>query len=98
MNVLTQPTEKGREVPSKATLFCPDCHHYSRYDGDWNVVETTCKTHWNCPNCGMEIAARPTAACRNTRSYTEMLWQPWTDGTRLWFEFWADATDAVRSD
>lgn len=58
--------EAGRDVPPKATLFCPDCDHQSRVDGDWHVVETTRTTRYLCPDCGTEIAVRPTFASRNS--------------------------------
>jgi uncharacterized protein YlaI len=59
---MTVPRERSdRDVPAKTTLFCPDCHHQSRMDGDWRVVEETGTAHYICPDCETEIAVRPTA-------------------------------------
>lgn len=58
------PREAGRDVPPKATLFCPDCDHQSRVDGDWHVVETARNIRYLCPDCGTEITVRPTLSSR----------------------------------
>ncbi|MFB6301813.1 MAG: hypothetical protein ABEH78_02960 [Haloferacaceae archaeon] len=44
---------------SKATLFCPDCSHRSRYDGDWTVVDAGDERRYLCPDCRTEITVRP---------------------------------------
>ena len=49
-----------RDVPAKATLFCLDCDYQSRVDGDWQVVRKNRSVHYICPDCGTEIAVRPT--------------------------------------
>ena len=51
----------NRDVPAKTTLFCPDCDHQSRVDGDWHVVTKARTVHYICPDCETEIAVRPTA-------------------------------------
>ena len=45
---------------TKGMLFCPDCEHRSRFDGDWTVVETGHDSRYLCPDCGTEITVRPT--------------------------------------
>ena len=47
-----------RETPSKALLFCPECGHRSRYDGDWNVVRSAHGSRYLCPDCRTEITSR----------------------------------------
>jgi len=46
------------DAPRKGTLFCPDCDHRSRFDGDWRVVETAGGVALRCPDCGAELATR----------------------------------------
>lgn len=49
------PTNSSR----KSTLFCPQCEHASRLDGDWDVRETARSLLIRCPDCRTTIAARP---------------------------------------
>lgn len=53
--------------PSKATLFCPDCDHRSRFDGDWDVVETDRRRRYLCPECGVAVTDRPASAAVEPR-------------------------------
>jgi DNA-directed RNA polymerase subunit RPC12/RpoP len=46
--------------PPKATLFCPECGHRSRYDGDWLVTETDSGRRYRCPECRATVTVRPT--------------------------------------
>lgn len=84
----------GRDVPSKATLFCPDCGHRSRVDGDWNVVGTARAVHRVCPDCRTVIATRPAdpggAGARRdgSRSRPAPLLEVWGAGLRAWGRFW----------
>jgi predicted RNA-binding Zn-ribbon protein involved in translation (DUF1610 family) len=50
----------SHDVPAKATLFCLNCDHQSRVDGDWQVLRENRTVHYICPDCGTEIAVRPT--------------------------------------
>lgn len=43
-------------------FFCPECGHRSRFDGDWETVETERHTRRLCPDCGTEITTRPRTA------------------------------------
>lgn len=49
----------GGDVPPKSTLFCPDCGHRSRPDGDWRTAGTADGTRFLCPDCNAEVAVRP---------------------------------------
>ena len=59
------PTDSraGTDVPVKATLFCPDCGHESRVDGDWLVRPrpgtVPRREAFVCPDCGTVIQVRP---------------------------------------
>jgi hypothetical protein len=58
-----------RAPDSKATLFCPECHHRSPFDGDWRRVEKPEGTHVHCPDCRATVTieagtARPGTARR----------------------------------
>lgn len=46
--------------PPKATLFCPECGHRSRYDGDWLLTETDGQRRYRCPECRATVTVRPT--------------------------------------
>jgi hypothetical protein len=59
MTVSREPAD--RDVPAKTTLFCPDCDHQSRMDGDWHVVRKTRTVRYICPDCETEIAVHPAA-------------------------------------
>lgn len=83
-----------RDVPPKATLFCPDCGHRSHVDGDWNVVETARTVHRVCPDCRTVIATRPTDLCGavprrgGTRSRPAPLLEAWGAGLRACGRLW----------
>ncbi len=72
----------------KPVLFCLDCGHQSRYDGDWIRVETAGKRHYCCPECGTEITARPTGPVRDARQTPAGFWQTWERSIQAWQEFW----------
>lgn len=58
------------DAPPKATLFCADCGHQSRYDGDWSVRDRRETTQVRCPECGHVVASRP-ARSRTRKSARE---------------------------
>lgn len=44
---------------AKATLFCRECGHASRLDGDWLVRQGTSDYHVVCPDCGTVVIEQP---------------------------------------
>ena len=86
------PPSTERDTISKATLFCPDCDHRSRYDGDWIVVETAAGRSYRCPDCRAEITVRRSYECRGGRRtlpraarHTLTAWQA---GVAAWERLW----------
>jgi len=73
-----------RDVPAKATLFCPDCGHRSRYDGDWIVVECHGGTHYRCPDCHTQITTRLRHTAGESPRLLDTYWQAWDHGIRVW--------------
>ena len=56
---MTSHQTLGNPPPRKATLYCPECGHESRVDGDWKVrVHGEC-SDYDCPECEMTITSRP---------------------------------------
>ncbi|WP_254839524.1 zinc ribbon domain-containing protein [Natronomonas marina] len=72
------------DVPPKSTLFCPNCGHRSRPDGDWQVVETGHRTRYLCPDCRAEVAVRPAARTDRQPAVGSSI----AENIRLWAEFW----------
>lgn len=56
---MTRSTSPPTRSPAKATLFCPECSHRSRYDGDWLVTETDDGRRYRCPDCRTTVTVRP---------------------------------------
>jgi predicted RNA-binding Zn-ribbon protein involved in translation (DUF1610 family) len=50
---MTPSTE--REPAEKATLFCPECGHESRINGDWVIHVLVDSTTYECPDCATTI-------------------------------------------
>jgi len=92
----TTPTR--RDVPPKATLFCPACDHLSRVDGDWNVIETARTRRYVCPDCRTEIAARPSGDARPSRRRSVPFPGVWGLGLRAWCRVWRRAVFPARTD
>ncbi|MFC7028209.1 hypothetical protein ACFQJ5_12515 [Halomicroarcula sp. GCM10025324] len=78
-------TSPDRTALAKATLFCPDCGHRSRYDGDWLVVERTGTRALHCPECHTTVIARSTGESPVSPT---TLWDRWTENLRTWQDFW----------
>lgn len=82
------PTDSRTEhdVPAKVTLFCPDCGHRSRYDGDWVTVERRGSIHYRCPECHTQITTRPrhTDSSLPRSQFFDTYWQAWNHGVRVW--------------
>lgn len=51
-----------RSSPPKAALFCPECHHRSHVDGDWQRVEKPEGTELHCPECRATVGIDPGTA------------------------------------
>jgi uncharacterized protein YlaI len=86
---MTPDEQPGRDVPPKATLFCPECDHRSRFDGDWTVVRTARAVHYACPDCRTGITTRPTGRARSgSRSPAAAFWTAWRVGFRAWRRVW----------
>ncbi len=47
-----------RQPPDKATLYCPECGHESRINGDWLIHVLADSLIYECPNCGAVIDSR----------------------------------------
>ncbi|MFU1782088.1 hypothetical protein ACM16X_11960 [Haloarcula japonica] len=84
------PTDSraSRDVPSKATLFCPDCGHQGRYDGDWIVVERYGGAHYRCPDCHAELTVRPTHTTGHPTRVMDTYWQAVDRSVRAWRGLW----------
>ncbi len=52
--------------PEKSQLFCPECWHESRVDGDWQVQVTKSGRHLDCPTCGETVTVRPPVTAKAT--------------------------------
>jgi len=52
------PSPDPEPASTIGMLFCRECDHRSRFDGEWVVVETESHTAYLCPNCHVEIIAR----------------------------------------
>lgn len=52
-------TPPERPPPHKATLYCPDCDHSNRINGDWIIDVQADHVEYECPACGTTIASRP---------------------------------------
>ena len=48
-----------RQLPHKATLYCPQCMHASRINGDWIIEIHSNYLEYECPECGHTIESRP---------------------------------------
>lgn len=47
-----------RQPPHKATLYCTDCEHSSRINGDWVIEIHSDYLDYECPECGTTIDSR----------------------------------------
>ncbi len=83
---MTPDTPTADSVP-KATLFCPECSHSSRYDGDWTRTRSGNTVHYLCPDCHTEITSRPAPAEPTAAPVTE-LWTRWTDTVQMLQRVW----------
>lgn len=73
------------DPPAKATLFCPECGHADRYDGDWRLVESPRTTRYHCPDCGLVVTRRPNEECGlDPYRYLRSAWRTWEANVRFW--------------
>lgn len=86
---MTTDTPTADSAP-KSTLFCPECGHHSRYDGDWTRARSGQTIHYLCPDCQTEITTRPASAEPTVTPVTEF-WTRWTDTVRTWQSAWLDS-------
>jgi predicted RNA-binding Zn-ribbon protein involved in translation (DUF1610 family) len=56
-----------RERPLKATLYCPNCDHASRINGNWIIEIHTDHLDYECPRCGTLITSRRDESELHTR-------------------------------
>jgi predicted RNA-binding Zn-ribbon protein involved in translation (DUF1610 family) len=84
-------TRSRDAAPAKAVLFCPECGHSSRFDGEWRVVQRAATDRYLCPDCDTEIAARPGSGTGPSWS-APTLGTPlrtWDISIRLWGRVWS---------
>ena len=75
--------------PAKAALFCPECGHQSRPDGDWTHIVSGNEVHYRCPDCRTEVTVRPRSSTGTTSGYA--FWQTWTSSVEKWQSRWWDS-------
>jgi len=97
----TTSSREKRDVPPKATLFCPACGHRSRFDGDWYVEERARDTRYLCPDCDTEVLTRTTyptptdrGSARSPDAFWARTWRRWAANLRTWQGFWRDTVRA----
>jgi len=52
----------------KATLYCTNCNHTSRINGDWIIHIHAASLDYECPRCGTTIDSRLEEADLTTQS------------------------------
>ncbi|MFC6872380.1 hypothetical protein [Halobellus marinus] len=52
------PSKSNPVSVTKATLYCPDCGHESRINGDWLLEVRPDSVDYGCPECGTTIDSR----------------------------------------
>jgi predicted RNA-binding Zn-ribbon protein involved in translation (DUF1610 family) len=76
------------ETPSKATLFCPDCGHRSRFDGDWNVATSARRVRYVCPDCRTTVTTRPNGGPATARAESAASRSARPAGFLAWVRRW----------
>ncbi|WP_181692869.1 hypothetical protein [Natronomonas sp. LN261] len=57
-----------RQPPHEATLYCTDCDHASRINGDWLIDVHMDHLDYECPECGATIDSRRNGPDLTTQS------------------------------
>ena len=57
-----------RLLDQKATLYCTNCNHTSRINGDWIIHIHAASLDYECPRCGTTIDSRLEEADLTTQS------------------------------
>ena len=60
------PTEQ--RPPHEATLYCTDCDHASRINGNWIIEVHADYVGYECPECGTTIDSRRNRADLTSQS------------------------------
>lgn len=93
-------TARGSSTASstlaKATLFCPNCGHESRVDGDWRLVRSLDAIEYQCPDCRTIITARPETTRSSPTVLAASTVRFWRESVRAW-HVWLDAAPACRT-
>jgi predicted RNA-binding Zn-ribbon protein involved in translation (DUF1610 family) len=58
MEMTSSTLTTERQPADKATLYCPECSHESRINGDWIIHVLTDSLTYECPNCETAIDSR----------------------------------------
>jgi predicted RNA-binding Zn-ribbon protein involved in translation (DUF1610 family) len=58
MKMTPSTSTPERQQPDKVTLYCPECGHESRINGDWIIHVLTDSLTYECPDCGVVIDSR----------------------------------------
>ena len=69
-------THAERQPSHKATLYCPDCDHASRINGDWLIRVRSDSVDYKCPECGYTIDSRADGAALTTQSGGALQFRP----------------------
>lgn len=59
MKMVPANNHSERQPSHKATLYCPDCTHEGRINGDWIIHIHAAHLDYECPECGEKIQSRP---------------------------------------
>lgn len=59
--MVPETTSNERQPPNKATLYCTNCTHTSRINGEWVLHVHESHLEYECPDCGTTIDSRDRA-------------------------------------
>jgi len=66
--MVSSNTSPERQPSHKASLYCLNCNHASRINGDWIIEVHTDHLDYECPECGTTIDSRRESATLTTQS------------------------------
>jgi predicted RNA-binding Zn-ribbon protein involved in translation (DUF1610 family) len=58
MEMTPSTATSERQQSDKVTLYCPECGHESRINGDWLIHVLADSLIYECPDCGVVIDSR----------------------------------------